>query len=120
IPAFDRSGKANQGALLETAVAIELERRGCETGYVATPEGFEVDFLAADRSGERALIQVAADLSDPTVRDREFRALKDAMPSHRGAKALLLTLAGTDVLAAQSDAPPGVILRTVWEWMLGA
>ena len=29
-------------------------------------------------------------------------------------------LAGTDVLAAQSDAPPGVILRTVWEWMLGA
>jgi len=46
IPAFDRSGKANVGHALETAVLIELERRKCEVGYVRTPGGYEVDFLA--------------------------------------------------------------------------
>ncbi len=51
-------------------------------------------------------------------REREFRALRDALPAHRRAEALLLTLTGSDVLAAQPDTPAGVTVRTVWEWML--
>ncbi len=118
IPAFDRSGKANLGHLLETAVLIELERRGCEVGYVLTPGGFEVDFLATTPDDGRLLIQVAADLSDKATREREFRALTDALPSNRRAKALLLTLTGSDVLAAKVDAPSKVTVRAAWEWML--
>ncbi len=37
IPAFDRSGRANVGHALETAVLHELERRGAEVGYVKPP-----------------------------------------------------------------------------------
>ena len=118
IPAFDRSGKANLGHALETAVLLELQRRSCEAAYVFTPGGFEVDFLATEPAGRRTLIQVAADLSDPAARAREFRALQDARPAHRHTQALLLTLTGGDVHAAQTDAPPGVTVRTVWEWML--
>lgn len=35
--AFDRSGKANRGHLLETVVAVDLVRRGWEAGYLNTP-----------------------------------------------------------------------------------
>jgi predicted AAA+ superfamily ATPase len=118
IAAFDRSGKVNQGHALETAVLVELQRRGGDAGYMFTPGGFEVDFLASEPDGGRTLIQVAADLSDPTTRAREFRALTDALPAHRRAPALLLTLTGSDVLAAQADAPASVTVRTAWEWML--
>jgi predicted AAA+ superfamily ATPase len=120
IPAFDRSGKANLGHALETAVLLELQRRGCDAGYVFTPGGFEVDFLATDPEGRRTLVQVAADLSEPATREREFRAIKDALTAQVRTQALLLTLTGSDVHAAQTDAPAGVSVRTVWEWMMEA
>jgi hypothetical protein len=118
IPAFDRSGRADIGHALETAVLIELQRRRCEVGYVITPGGLEVDFLATDPDGRRTLMQVAADLSNKTTHAREFRALTDAVPAHRRADRLLLTLTGSDVISAQAAAPDGVAVRTVWEWML--
>ena len=43
IPVYDRVGRPNLGAALETAVLVELERRGCEVAYVRTREGFEVE-----------------------------------------------------------------------------
>jgi hypothetical protein len=119
IPAFDRSGKANLGHALETAVLLELERRRCETGYVRTPSGGEVDFLAAAPDGRRTLIQVCADLSEPATRQREFRALTEARSALRRPPALLLTLTATDALASQAAAPAGVKVQPAWEWMLG-
>jgi len=118
ISAFDRSGKANVGHALETAVLLELDRRKCETSYVLTPAGCEVDFLARSWDNRLTLIQVAADLSDKATREREFRALADALPAHRRAKRLLLTPTGTDSMHAQADAPKGVTVRPAWEWML--
>ena len=49
IPVFDRTGRANTGHALETAVLVELERRGFEVTYLRTPEGYEVDFVARRR-----------------------------------------------------------------------
>jgi hypothetical protein len=118
IAAFDRSGKSNTGHALETAVQIELERRGYERGYVRTPEGFEVDFLATPITGKPTLIQVCADLSDPATRAREFRALQSARALHRRLPALLLTLTVSDAAAAQADAPKGVRAQAAWEWLL--
>jgi hypothetical protein len=50
IAVFDRAGRANEGHGLETVVALELERRGLELGYVRTRDGLEVDFLAGGTS----------------------------------------------------------------------
>lgn len=53
IAVFERSGRANTGHALETAVLIELERRGMAVTYVRTPEGHEVDFLPEPRGAPR-------------------------------------------------------------------
>lgn len=118
IGAFDRSGKSNHGHALETVVQIELERRGCERGYVRTPEGLEVDFLATPIMGKPKLIQVCADLADPATRKREFRAIKAARSIHRRVPALLLTTNASDAALAQAEAPKGLQARPAWEWLL--
>ncbi len=114
IAAFDRTGSRNLGQALETAVRIELERRRCETGYVTTPAGYEVDFLATPLQGPSQLIQVAAEVGDPETLDRELRALADARPAQRGPRGLLLTISGRET----AELPKGVELRPAWEWML--
>lgn len=117
IPVFDRSGRANVGHALETAVLVDLERRRCEVAYVRTPQGHEVDFLARSPCGRTELIQVCADMSDPATAAREFRALDGAAAEFPGARQLLLTLT-RDGLPA--EAPSGVEVHPAYEWMLSA
>ena len=89
IPVFDRAGRPNEGHALETAVALELERRGAEAAYVRTKEGFEVDFLARSPDGGEQLIQVCADLDAPGARDRETRGLLAAAANTPGRRCTL-------------------------------
>jgi predicted AAA+ superfamily ATPase len=114
IAAFDRSGRANTGQTLETAVLVELLRRRAEIAYVRTPRGFEVDFLARYPDGRRELIQVCADPADAATRQREFRALADAALAYPETPARLLTL-NQELLPA---APPGVLVQPAYEWLL--
>lgn len=116
IPVFDRSGKANLGHALETAVQIELERRGYETSYVRTREGYEIDFLAQHPDGRRELIQVCADPTDEATLARECRALASAAESHPGVPRRLLTLTND---TPWPTLPPGVIAQPAYEWILG-
>lgn len=115
IPAFDRSGRANLGHALETCVLIELMRRRAEVAYVRTSQGLEVDFLARYLDGRQELIQVCADLADPAVRAREYRALQDAAGEYPQASARLLTL-HQELL---QDAPPtGITIQPAYEWLI--
>lgn len=116
ISAFDRSGRANLGHSLETAVLIELERRGCEVTYVRTPKGYEVDFLARSPDGDMALIQVCADASDLDTASREFRALTDAGKRYPNTRKRLLTLTRSGLPA---DVPRGIEAQPAYEWFLG-
>lgn len=115
IPVFDLTGRRNLGHALETAVLIELERRGHTVEYVKTAGGREVDFLAHARGGERLLIQVCADPRDPETFKREIRALEEAAADYPDAARLLLTL---DRAQAAGELPPGVLAKTTYEWML--
>ena len=92
IPIFDRSGRANVGHALETCVALELERRGAEIAYARTRAGYEVDFLARYPDGRKELIQVCADLDDPTTHERETRALLEATDEYPRATLHLVSL----------------------------
>ena len=116
IPAFDRSGRVNLGHALETAVLIELERRGCEVTYVRTPEGYEVDFLARSPGGDTALIQVCADASDRDTASRELRALTDAERRFPNARKRLLTLTRSGL---PSETPGRIEAQPAYEWFLG-
>ena len=115
IPVFDRSGRANVGHALETAVLIELERRRRDVTYVRTPEGYEVDFLARDAAGGMELIQVCADASDPATAARELRALTAAGERFPRAGRRLITLTGD---AAPWQPPTGVEVQSAAEWLL--
>ena len=115
IPIFDRTGRANAGHALETAVLVELERRRCEVTYVRTPEGHEVDFLARTPAGGIHLIQVCADATDPTTAARELDGLREAERHHPRARRWLLTLT--------RDRGPGAVPEQVtvvpaYQWML--
>jgi hypothetical protein len=114
ISVFDRSGKANLGHALETAVRVALERRQADVRYVRTREGFEVDFLARWAEGREALIQVVADLGDPVTRDREVRALLSAAQEHPGANLLLVTL----TTESAEDIPPNIQVQDAAMWLL--
>lgn len=116
IPIYDRVGRPNLGAALETAVLVELERRGCEVAYVRTREGFEVDFLAHFPEGDWLLLQVCAELTDTATREREVRALLSATADYPDATPLLISL---DAIPPQPDLPAPLRWQSAAAWLLG-
>ena len=111
---FDRSGKANVGHALETAVLHELHRRGAQVNYVRTTNGYEVDFLARDVSGKQTLIQVCAELDNPATLAREVRALQDAAETWPEAALQVITLHVPTV----GGLPAGIELCLAGDWLL--
>lgn len=115
IPVYDRSGRANAGHALETAVLVELERRRADVTYVRTAQGHEVDFLARYPEGGQELIQVCAEAREPATAGREFRALAGAGRDFPKARRLLLTLTHDGL---PSEVPRGVTAQPAYEWLL--
>jgi predicted AAA+ superfamily ATPase len=111
---FDRSGKANVGHALETAVLHELHRKGAQVNYVRTPGGFEVDFYARYVTGVETLIQVCADLEHPDTFAREVRALQDAAQTWPQATLQLITLHRPKV----GVLPPEIQHHLASDWLL--
>jgi hypothetical protein len=114
IPIFDRSGKANLGHALETAVFLELTRRGAEVAYVRTANGFEVDFYARSIGNREKLIQVCASIDQPATLAREIRALQDAKADFPRADLLLITLDQPTLF----DIPEDVTVIAARDWLL--
>jgi predicted AAA+ superfamily ATPase len=114
IPVFDPTGRANLGHALETAVLLELERRGAQISYLRTTEGFEVDFLVRYPEGGEELIQVCADLDAPATRERETRALLAAGTERPGAAQRLISLA----LENPHDLPRSIVWQPASQWLL--
>jgi predicted AAA+ superfamily ATPase len=103
------------GHALETAVLLELERRGAEVGYLKTPDGLEIDFLARHPSAGEEVIQVCTDLADEGTRTRELRALSAIAGEHPRAKRRLLVIDRDGLSGSDAD---GVQLQPVYEWLL--
>lgn len=116
IPIFDRTSRSNLGHALETAVLLELERRGAQIGYLRTPSGYEVDFHAALPDGTTLLIQVCAELNTLAILEREVRALQEAHTGHPQATLLLLSL---DLLPPVS-LPPSIQWEPALAWLLNS
>lgn len=115
IPIYERVGRDNLGHALETAVLIELHRRGCEVHYFRTTSGYEVDFHAVDPTGETQLVQVCANASDPATLRREVRSLTEAKAQRPDAKARLILLAP---LPSGTVVPESIELIPAIEWFL--
>jgi len=116
IPVYERHGRANVGRALETLVLLELERRGCEVGWVRTEEGYEVDFYARDPEGNVSLLQAAAEVESADTWAREVRALASAARAHPEATPILVT--GSS-LPPQKPLPAPLIWQPAISWLLG-
>ena len=113
IQVWSRSPEPQTGHALETAILIELLRRGHEVDYLKTSEGFEIDFLARDHAGKEMLIQVSSETANAATLAREVRALEAEMQNRPGAEALLITL---DVTPPR--VPAGVRWVAAGDWLL--
>lgn len=121
--AVSPAGVSNLGARLENAVYLELRRRlrGTRDGaisYYSTDAGAEVDFIVGDTETGHAtqLLQVCADMSKTSTREREIRALVDAMRETGLSESTIVTLYDPEDVTVDS----GVIhIVPAWAWMLG-
>lgn len=110
---YERSGRANLGHALETAVFHELQRRGARIGYVRTAGGFEVDFHARI-SADEFLVQVCVDVDSPETLGREVRSLLEAKREFPQAELMLIALNRPAVIAV----PEEIKLIRATEWLL--
>ena len=115
ISLFERSGRAHHGRALETAVLLELQRRGYEVSYVRTAEGFEVDFLAHRAGAPPALVQVSLETEGDETWDRELRALESARTQYPEAVPFLVTL---DAIPPIRPLPQAVTWVPATQWLL--
>ena len=115
IALFERSGREQRGRALETALLLELERRGYEATYVRTPEGFEVDFLAHRPGEPPLLVQACLESEGHATWEREVRALEDARRAHPSAHAWLVTM---DATPPARRLPRGIRWAPAAQWLL--
>ncbi len=115
IPIYERGGRANLGHALETAVFIELLRRGCEVHYFRTSQGNEIDFHAIGPEGDVQLIQVCANAAAPDTFTREIRPLVEARQLLPHAKTILILL---DPLPPNTAVPEGIEIMPAIPWFL--
>jgi hypothetical protein len=115
IALFERSGRTQHGRALETAVLLELERRGFEVSYVRTREGFEVDFLAQRAGDAPRLVQVSLESENDETWARELRALQAGAAVHPDASAWLVTL---DATPPTRSLPKGISWAPAARWLL--
>lgn len=106
------SFSANTGRLLENLVFLALRRRTQEVYYYTSPAGFEVDFYLPET---RELLQVTQNMEQPATREREVRALTDAMRGLDLSHGLILTDANAEPIEANGMT---IEIRSLAEWLL--
>jgi predicted AAA+ superfamily ATPase len=102
----------NTGKQIENAVFLALRRRTHDLTYYKTPSGYEVDFFLPET---RELIQVTQNLNMVTTREREVRALLDAMRSLGLKQALILS---DENAPAIKEGEFTIEIRSLIDWIL--
>ena len=103
---------ANTGKLLENLVFLTLRQQAKEIYYYTTPGGFEVDFYLSEK---QQLVQVTQSLDNPATRERDLRALAEAVRSVKVQSALILSDSNED--GFELNGVP-VEVHSTAEWLL--
>lgn len=120
--AMSHATAADVGARLENAVFLELRRRHGrllqgQVSYYLTDSGREVDFVVGDVFHQRAgrLVQACADLSEPQAREREVRALLEAMTETGLDRGEIVTLREEGTMKTDAGT---IRIVPAWRWLL--
>lgn len=115
VSAYLPDDKKDIGHLLENIVYMELRRRQCmEINYIKTKNSLEVDFYVKSSEGKTTLLQICADMSNEATRNREVRAILDAvsLPSQN---MNIITLTHEETIKIESQT---INVIPAWKWLL--
>jgi uncharacterized protein len=112
VKAIGFSLSPNTGKLMENAAFLALRRKTHEIYYYTTSAGYEVDFYLPE-SGQ--LVQVAQNMENPATREREIRALADAMNTLDLSSGLILADSNTETITRNGIT---IKIRSLAEWLL--
>lgn len=104
------------GRVMENAVALELYRKKCDFYSYKTKTGKEVDFVLKEGLQVTTAIQVSYDLSIPQTREREVKALVEAMAELHVQHSILLTW---DEEVEEQVAGSRITFVPLWKWLIG-
>jgi predicted AAA+ superfamily ATPase len=90
VTAIQSGFNQNTGRLLENYVYLKLRKNKSILGYYKTNKGHEVDFVVSTK-GNLQFIQVCDSLSNEETRERELRALSEAINENPKATGLIIT-----------------------------
>jgi predicted AAA+ superfamily ATPase len=102
----------NRGRLLENLVFLALRRQERDIYYLTLKNGYKVDFYLPQAG---LLIQVAQNLHQEQIREREIRALTAAMSSLNLKEGLILTENGEDSLQSGNMT---IHVQPIASWLL--
>ena len=102
----------NRGKLLENLVFLALRRQSSAIYYFRSLADHEVDFFLPET---RQLIQVTQSLTAPVVREREVRALTEAMQALGLTQSLILTDTNADPIDVDGMT---IEIRAAAQWLL--
>lgn len=109
----------DNGKLMENLVFTELLKRGLrpniELFYYKTRNGKEIDFVVKKDTAVNELMQVAYDISNPEVRDRELKALLEANEELHAKKLVVLTW---DEKKQVNKGGIMISFVPLWEWLM--
>jgi hypothetical protein len=104
-----------QGRHLENIVYLELRRRYKDIFYYKTEDNLEVDFLVREGTKIVLLIQVIESLKDQKTREREYKALAQAMKELRVERGLILTQNEEEPADPEF---PEIEVQAIYQWLL--
>jgi predicted AAA+ superfamily ATPase len=102
----------NRGKLLENAVFLALWRQGEDVYYFKTARGSEVDFYLPKK---KLLLQVCQSIADLDTREREVRALFEAMEETGVSTSFIITEDEKEVLSLHGKK---ILILPIYEWLL--
>jgi uncharacterized protein len=103
------------GKSLENFVFMQLRRQGMQIDYYRTKSGFEVDFITTEQDGKQSLYQVSFNMDDLKTREREVRALEEAMQETGLNSGIIITMQ----LEESIEVKCGMIkIVPAWLWCL--
>jgi predicted AAA+ superfamily ATPase len=105
------SGSPDTAKFQKNLVFLALRRRTPEVYYYTSPGGYEVDFYLP---GTRELILVSQNLAQPGARERDARAMTDALRGLDLARGLILTDANADPIQENGMT---IEVRSLAEWL---
>ncbi len=113
----------DQAQLLEDAVYLEIRRRNPHvrerliSSYKTKEHGYEIDFVVGDTLfSEQEFYQVCVSLREEKTREREIRALREAMSESGTDHSTIITLDNEEAALAFDGRAINVI--PVWSWIL--